>query len=339
MKDTEVRRIVSDMFAKNIEWRSGKWYYKTNEIYSISRYLFKIYNSINTMRDIDNVTSMFIDQYGEAEADWYDTTVVRDAKKLLEGSESLPELPVTLDEKQLKFINRVLLPKDDHMYIVTGRGGTGKSTFINIVRQLFDNNDVVTLDLDDLSNGFMLAGAAGKRLIVSEELSDTVERNTKLKQIVSREPIKISPKFERTRDVRMQASLLFACNVPPKFDLSDNNGMGRRVVYYRMDKPIENPDINIKDKVLTHEERVIIAAHALSLDMSDWFEDFKQDTYECLCETNSVYLYSNREFKDCSDAEYISYADKCRECGASPQSKERWERTKKLMILWGMWHV
>ena len=44
MKDTEVRRIVSDMFAKNIEWRSGKWYYKTSTFRQLKTDTFQVEN-------------------------------------------------------------------------------------------------------------------------------------------------------------------------------------------------------------------------------------------------------------------------------------------------------
>lgn len=340
MKGSEVLRIVDNMHRVGFKWISGKWYRGDSEIYNIERYLYKAYHpSICTRTDLDSVTQTFMGVYGDPDGAWLDTSVVRDAKKLLEGSESLPELPVALDKKQLMIINRVLQDKDEHMYIVTGRGGTGKSTFINIVKQLFDDNDVVTLDLDDMANSFTMAMAAGKRFITSEELGDTVERNSKLKKLISRENISLNPKFGRTMEIKMRASFLFACNVPPKFDLSDNNGMGRRVIYYRMNKPIASPDINVKDKVLTHEESVIIAAHALRMDMSDWEKEFEQESHECLCETNSVYLYSNREFTDDSDSSFGEYRDKCRECCNTPQSKERWKRTKDLIMSWGMWHV
>ena len=298
---------------------SGKWFYNDTEIKDIRKYML-VSGYADTMTELDNIIDMYKVMYGEVGV-WPPLPIIKEAEELKE----LKPLCYPLNEKQLKIINYLLRHDEEIFFILTGVGGSGKSTFGNIICKIFDN-DTASLNLSDLGDDFKLATGIDKRLIYSTEINSDDINNGVLKQLFSNEEITINPKFQTPYKARCQSAFFFNCNKNPRLDLSDT-GMLRRILYYSMNEKIKNPDPTLNKKNWKHEDLVNIVAHALRIDMTNWKKDFENETRYNLVKDNSVYRFKDIE-------KYTVYADKCKEEGLKPFSKPNWELVRELLIEW-----
>ena len=313
--------IEINKFTKGeLRFISGKWFYKAEEIKNIQRY-FLVSGFADTMNELDNIIDMYQVMYGEI-GKWFDLPIIKEAK---EQKELLP-LCYPLNEKQLKIINYLLRHDEEIFFILTGVGGSGKSTFGNIICEIFDN-DTAALNLSDLGEDFKLATGIDKRLIYSTEINSDDINNGVLKQLFSNEEITINPKHKQPYKTRCQSAFFFNCNKNPRLDLSDT-GMLRRILYYSMNEKIKNPDPTLNKKKWGHKDLVNIVAHALAVDMTDWKKDFESETRYNLIKDNSVYRFS-----DCSS--YSDYVSKCKDEGLKAFSKPNWDNIRDLLKEWG----
>ena len=297
---------------ERLEFISGKWFIDHKEISSVRSYVIRM-NEIESKKYHDKVNSRFdcasineidtwIDNYREyyltenpKKLWWYESEYATKGREMAITSDviygrELPPLPFELNKKQLTIIGVMLyLQKEKVVFITTGISNSGKSTFGNIVQQLF-SEDVSACSLSDLSNEFNVAEAIQHRLIYSDELSSDDLNNSIIKQLAAKEKVNCNPKNERPYTCQSQSVLLFNCNKPPRIDLQDT-GMLTRIIYYCHNIPIKNPDPTLKDKVFTAEELTIIAAHAYLTINNKWRELFEEETFNTLIANNTVYLY------------------------------------------------
>ena len=298
---------------------SGKWFYADEEIKNIRKYML-VSGYADTMHELDDIIDMYQVMFGEI-GKWADLPIIKEAQALTK----LEPMCYPLNDKQLKIINYLLRHDEEIFFILTGVGGSGKSTFGNIICKIFDN-DTAALNLSDLGDDFKLATGINKRLIYSTEINSDDINNGKLKQLFSNEEITVNPKYQQPYKTRCQSAFFFNCNKNPRLDLSDT-GMLRRILYYSMDTKIQNPDPTLNKKEWTHKDLVNIVAHALAIDMTDWKEDFKEETRYNLIKDNSVY-----RFKDITN--YSKYVDKCKDEGLKAFSKPNWDNIRELLYEW-----
>lgn len=316
----ELTLYLHDSLNGELEFISGKWFRKGIEIKNIRKYLY-VTGLFKSIEQLDKVIDSYIVMYGTTKK-WYDLPIIREAKE----QQNLQPLCYPLNEKQLMIINYLLRHDEEVFFILTGVGGSGKSTFANIICEIFDK-DVAPLNLSDLSDDFKLATGIDKRLIYSTEINSDEINNGVLKQLFSNEEITINPKFQKPYKARCQSAFIFNCNIPPRLDLSDS-GMLRRILYYSMNEKIEHPNPELNKKEWKHSDLVNIVAHALKVDMTNWKENFKEDTRYNLLKYNSVF-----RFKDVEN--YGVYMDKCKSDGLKPFARPKWEEIRLLLQEWG----
>ena len=321
MKISQREKVISIYRETDGKLRfiSGKWFYKDDEIKDIRKYMLVAGYSDN-MTELDNIIDMYKVMYGESGVR-PDLPIIKEAESL----KKLAPLCYPLNSKQLKIINYLLRHDEEIFFILTGVGGSGKSTFGNIICQIFDN-DTASLNLSDLGEDFKLATGINKRLIYSTEINSDDINNGVLKQLFSNEEITVNPKFQTPYKAKCQSAFFFNCNKNPRLDLSDT-GMLRRILYYSMDEKIKNPDPTLNKKTWTHKDLVNIVAHALKMDMTNWQDDFIEETRFNLVKDNSVY-----RFKD--ESNYLSYVSKCKYEGLKPFSKPNWDLVRELLDEW-----
>lgn len=305
-----------------LEWISGKWFEGGVEIKDIKKWIISRYaRMVNNPNDTRVVCESYIEMYGDTEGYWYEMPIVEEARRYKKKH----PMAFPLNEKQLKIIRVLLEGKEEAFFIVTGVGGSGKSTFGNIVKQIFEN-DVAYLDLGDLSNSFTAIQMSNKRLVYSEELNAEKLNNGKIKTYTSHQVCTFNGKNQQPFSARCQSSFLFNCNVPPIIDVEDT-GMLRRIVYYSMNKRVENVDVSLAKKLWDHEELVNIVRWALDTDIEGWKKDFEEETHFNLLKGNSVYKL--RGFDN-----YIEYRDACYIKGYKPFCESSWNEIKELIKEW-----
>ena len=310
--------IHEDLKGK-LEFISGKWFYNKKEIKNIEKYLLQS-GYCDTMNELNDVIDMYKIMYGTTGV-WYDLPIIEEARNLTE----LKPLCYPLNDKQLTIINYLLRHNEEFFFILTGVGGSGKSTFGNIICKIFDN-DTAALNLSDLGEDFKLATGIDKRLIYSTEINSDDINNGVLKQLFSNEEITVNPKHKQPYKARCQSAFFFNCNKNPRLDLSDS-GMLRRILYYSMNEKIKNPNPELAKKEWSHDDLVNIVAHAMKVDMTNWKNKFEAETRYNLIKDNSVY-----RFKDKTD--YAAYCQCCKDDGLKAFSKPNWESIRDLLKEW-----
>lgn len=322
----------------NVEFISGKFFYNKKEIANIDKYLGKIYyNNTKKMineRDLKYLKNGIINNPTTDEQEfWYRPVIIDEALSLIENGYKPKKCPFPLEDKQLLILYIMLFhPEQEVFFITTGIGGSGKSTFLNIITQLYEN-DVASTPLGDLGDKFILAEALKHRLIASDELGTGEVNLPILKTIVSKQKIQVNEKFGATYTTRAQSVLFFCCNQAPKLDISDT-GTLRRIVYYSRNTKIANPNPNFKSQKYTHEELLdfIVCAYNVGSwlykenDIDAWKSAFKLETNVYLTNSNSVGLFfkylkkSNKVIIDYSD-----YREYCKDNGYKPYSRQRYD--------------
>lgn len=308
-----------------IRFISGKWFFphndKLEEIKKIDKFL--LLNKITSdVQDSKRWCDTYVAMYGE-DGYWPEMPIIKEARNTMDKKH---EMCYPLNEKQLIIINYLLRHDEEVCFILTGVGGSGKSTFGNIICKIF-GDDTASLNLTDISNEFMLATASNKRLIYSTEINSDKLNNGKLKQLFSNEVITYNPKGQTPFQARCQSALFFNCNVCPKLDLWDT-GLLRRILYYSMDKKIENPDPTLNKKEWDEEDMVNIVRHALSVDMTDWQKKFEAETRYHLLKDNNVFMFYEKK-------DYETYVDACYASGLRSFSEPHWQEIRELIEKWG----
>lgn len=307
----------------DLEFISGKWFYKKETVKDIDRFLLKLAPSLCSVDELQKLQDAFIMLHGDPHGDWYPLPIIEEAR----NQKELKPLCYPLNQKQLIIINYLLRHDEEVFFILTGVGGSGKSTFANIICQIFDR-DMASLNLSDLSDDFKLATGVGKRLIYSDELNSDDINSGQLKQLFSGQMLTVNPKHERPYQTRFQSAFFFNCNIVPRLDICDS-GMMRRILYYGMNERIKNPDPTMNTRSWTHDDLVNIVAHALSQDMTDWRKHFEKETRQYLVENNSVYICK-------TEYRYCDYVKVCKEKGLKPFSEPKWQNIRKLLSEWGL---
>ena len=269
-----------------------------------------------TAKDTKDITDAFVRMYNIA-AEWPAPQLWLDAQTFNRDV----KLKFDFDDKIYKIINLLLTSNGyERFFILYGPAGTGKSTVLNLIKQIFDN-DCGVFSLSQLCERFAPSEACQYRLITHSELDTNEINSNHIKSIISREDGTVERKGQQPFNIKWQSRLLYACNEMPWIDIGDT-GLMRRIVVFKMDKPFKKFDKNVRDYVYSPEELKYIIHKALNMDMTDWFEDFRRDTFEAVTEHNPVYLFRR-------EPAYEEYAMRCHQKGYKACNEYHWLRIKE----------
>ena len=124
--------------------------------------------------------------------------------------------------------------KDIQKFVVFyGPGGTGKSTVLNIISQLFDGycTGFDSRALGSATNAFALEAFKSNPLVAIQHDGDLsrIEDNTKLNSLVSHESMTVNEKFKATYIQKFKTFLLMGTNKPVKIT-DGKSGLIRRLI-------------------------------------------------------------------------------------------------------------
>lgn len=267
-------------------------------------------------KDTKDITDAFVRMYNIA-AEWPAPQLWLDAQTFNRDV----KLKFDFDDKIYKIINLLLTSNGyERFFILYGPAGTGKSTVLNLIKQIFDN-DCGVFSLSQLCERFAPSEACQYRLITHSELDTNEINSNRIKSIISREDGTVERKGQQPFNIKWQSRLLYACNEMPWIDLGDT-GLMRRIVVFKMDKTFKKFDKNVRDYVYSPEELKYIIHKALNMDMTNWFEDFRRDTFEAVTEHNPVYMFRR-------EPAYEEYAMRCHQKGYKACNEYHWLRIKE----------
>lgn len=158
------------------------------------------------------------------------------------------------EDKQTLFevLGNCLLPNYEYEYItfLFGGGANGKSTWLNVVRELLGDENTSSVDLQKLAeNRFATARLLGKWANICEELPEKKLHNTStLKNLSGGGDIAAEKKGQDGFDFSNRAKLIFAANNPPVI-ADRSHAMARRLVpIYLPYKFTDDPNDEHKDR-------------------------------------------------------------------------------------------
>jgi putative DNA primase/helicase len=138
----------------------------------------------------------------------------------------------------------------EKFFIFKGTGGTGKSTFCNLIMRMVGKRYVSTVKLNQFDQDYYLATMIDKLVNIDFDASDkkTLEDSGRFKSITCSEPVSVRQIYAAVVEMVSCATVIINANHMPKIaDKSD--GLYRRMILVEIDKKIKNPDPKFLEKV------------------------------------------------------------------------------------------
>lgn len=206
--------------------------------------------------------------------------------------------------------------------VLYGAAGTGKSTILNIIQQLFDGY-YSTFDakaLGNPNNSFALEPFKTNPLVAIQHDGDLsrIEDNTRLNSLVSHELMSVNEKFKGLYETRFRCFLFMGTNRPVKIT-DGKSGLLRRLIDVH---PTGNKLPAREYKRLTKQipfELGAIAYHCLQVYQEDpeYYDDYipksmlgaSNDFYNFVCDSFSVFKKENGTTLKAAWEMYKTYCD------------------------------
>jgi putative DNA primase/helicase len=159
--------------------------------------------------------------------------------------------------KLFEFIGYCLVSRNkfQKVFFLLGPGATGKSTFCELVRKLFNSHNCSALSLQDLESTFMPAQLKDKMVNIGDDISvNTLIDGAIIKILCGTLPIMVQQKYEKPYEMVNEAKFIFSCNRMPLFK-DNTDGMYRRLEILEITNRIAptKRNSNLLDE-FTHED-------------------------------------------------------------------------------------
>lgn len=206
-----------------------------------------------------------------------------------------------------------------HIFYDDGVGGTGKSTFLEVITKIVGEMFTSNVLLSQFSNRFVFANMLGKYVNIGDDdgKNDELQNVGTLKSIITGNRVTIDRKNISPIECRIFAKQLFATNILPYIDFTDG-GIMRRLNIVQMNKVIPKTE---KLCLLDDNEITRIVKEALSAG------DVVEVQNELAITTSPVYRF----FKEVKDTSYQAYQGFCYTYGFKPMNIINFEVKKRFI--------
>ena len=209
--------------------------------------------------------------------------------------------------------------------VLYGSAGTGKSTVLNIIQQLFDGYYSVfdARALGSSSNSFALEAFKSNPLVAIQHDGDLsrIEDNTRLNSLVSHELMTVNEKFKSTYTNRFNAFLFMGTNKPVKITDSKSGLLRRLIDVEPSGKKIPGGEYRRIVREIGFELGAI-AKHCLDIYKADpmYYDDYKpksmmgatNDFYNFISDSYFVFQRDDSTTLKAAWEMYKTYCDEAR---------------------------
>ncbi|HHY72688.1 MAG TPA: DNA primase [Bacillus bacterium] len=154
------------------------------------------------------------------------------------------------------------------MFVLTGGGSNGKSSFLKIIRELVGSENTSSLDLKELDQRFKTAELFGKLVNIGDDIDKAYIKSTGvLKKLSTGEALNVERKGKDPFDFTNYAKLIFSANEMPRInDYSDGLGRRLQIVPFKAKFSANDDDFDpfITDKLLSDESMQYVLNLALN---------------------------------------------------------------------------
>ncbi|WP_390409934.1 phage/plasmid primase, P4 family [Lacticaseibacillus jixiensis] len=209
--------------------------------------------------------------------------------------------------------------------ILTGDGGHGKSSFLDMLKLLLGEENFASVELKDLDARFKPAELVGKLANIGDDISNEyIKTNSAFKKLVTGESLNIERKGKDPFDFKNHAKLIFSANETPHIN-DHSNGLTRRLLFipFRAVFSEDDPDYDpfIDEKLQTQAsldyllllglkglQRLLNNHRFTKSKVSDaQLQDYSQENNPLLLYLNEEPKFINENTKDC----YLAYTVWC----------------------------
>ena len=144
------------------------------------------------------------------------------------------------------FLQKNILQK---FFLCFGAGGTGKSTFLEIIAELIGDYNTSYLGLTEIEQNYMSAEMFGKLVNIGDDISQKgLKETSTFKKMVSGERINARRIYGAPFTYSNFATIIFTANRLPKID-DRTTGLYRRMLIIDVNNVITKPDPLFKEKI------------------------------------------------------------------------------------------
>lgn len=128
-------------------------------------------------------------------------------------------------------------------FIFQGDGGTGKSTFQDLIVKMVGENNRARVGIDKMDADYYLATLLSKLINIDDDAVDgkVLENTGRFKSLVTGNEITVRQIFREPITFTPFATCMFSCNKLPRI-LDRTSGLYRRMVIIELNNKVEKPD-------------------------------------------------------------------------------------------------
>ena len=153
-----------------------------------------------------------------------------------------------------------------HLY---GPGGSGKTTFMELLRFIVGDENVASMEMDLLNRPFEIARLAGKNVALFPDINSYSRQTRILKQLSGQDLVRAENKFQTPFSFVFRGLLVMSSNYPPDFD-SHDSGMARRFRMIEFPHGLEQRggrmDTHLLEKIQAEAPGIVRKALEMSLE-------------------------------------------------------------------------
>lgn len=169
-----------------------------------------------------------------------------------------------------EILGYVLFRRNEYaaMFILTGDGSNGKSSFLDMLRKFVGSENTSALDLNELDHRFKTAELFGKLVNIGDDIDKSYIKSTgTLKKLATGNAVNVERKGRDPFDLVSYAKLIFSANEMPRInDYTDGLNRRLQIVPFKAKFTPDDPDYDpfITDKLLSDESMQYILNLALN---------------------------------------------------------------------------
>lgn len=102
-------------------------------------------------------------------------------------------------------------------FILTGAGRNGKSTFLDLIKEVVGKENSTSVDFKELGRNFGIGGLANKLVSLAGDISNQrINDSDMFKKIVAGDMVRVDEKYEKKYDTVLFSTLFFSANELPR---------------------------------------------------------------------------------------------------------------------------
>lgn len=132
----------------------------------------------------------------------------------------------------------------EKFFLFKGEGGTGKSTYMNLLQKLVGGDDNCShIGLADFDKDYYISSTISKLLNIDDDVVDgkTLENTGRFKSLTSGNKITVRQIYQEPITYIPFCTCVFACNKLPRI-MDRTSGMYRRIILLELNHKVEKPD-------------------------------------------------------------------------------------------------